>query len=127
MPWNTRNGACGGPARPSWNAMSEPATGRSIVSRWGSNRVQPLLPKVRLYWFSGACAYPSPLLQLLPQKRVRQRAHEGGLLVVRCTAVAAFDILVEQHVVAHFQHLRHHLAGVAWMDSVIPRRRREQR
>ena len=38
-------------------------------------------------------------IQLVPQERVRQRLHEGGLLVVGGAAVAAFDVLVVEHVV----------------------------
>jgi hypothetical protein len=70
---------------------------------------------------------PSLLLQLLPQERIGQGAHEGSLFVVGGCAVAAFDVLVEQHVVAHLNHLRCHLPGMAGVDPVIPRGSCEQR
>src|SRR5438093_8953777 len=40
-------------------------------------------------------------LQFFPQKRISERVHERQLLIVRGASVAAFDVLIEQNVVAH--------------------------
>src|SRR5256885_561918 len=42
--------------------------------------------------------------QFLRQESIGQRGHIGGLFVVRCAAVAAFDILVVKNVVALLFH-----------------------
>src|SRR5262249_15067333 len=69
---------------------------------------------------------PASLFQLLPQERIRQRVHVGGLLVVGRAAVAALDVFIQQHIVALLFHPRDHLARVTWMHAVIACRRRKQ-
>ena len=59
--------------------------------------------------------------ELLLQKCVTQSGKVGGLTVIGCAAVSAFDIFVVAHVGAEFLHARHHLAGMGWMHPVIPR------
>src|SRR5262245_52552275 len=65
-------------------------------------------------------------LQLLPQETELQRQHVGPLRVVGRSAVAAFDVLVVQQVVALLEHAGGHLAGMARVHPIVARAGDEQ-
>src|SRR5438067_6284295 len=57
--------------------------------------------------------------EVAPEELVGKGGHEGGLLVVGGTAVAAFDVLVVGDGQTVFAHSGHQLAGVAGVHAVV--------
>ena len=57
--------------------------------------------------------------QLPQQKSNGQCRHHGLLFLIGRTAVTTFDVLVIKNVMALFQHPRHHLSGMARMDTIV--------